>query len=50
MAPIVLLRAVNVGGHKTFRPGALAKELAAWDAVNVGAARTSASYGGGGGT
>lgn len=40
MALVVFLRGVNVGGHKTFRPSALAKELADFDAVNVGAAGT----------
>jgi uncharacterized protein (DUF1697 family) len=37
MALVVFLRGVNVGGHKTFRPSVLAKEL---DAVNIGAAGT----------
>jgi len=40
MALIVFLRAVNVGGHKTFRPSLLAKELSGYDVVNVGAAGT----------
>ena len=40
MALIVFLRGVNVGGHRTFRPSALAKELSAYDVVNVGAAGT----------
>ena len=40
MALVVFLRGVNVGGHKTFRPAALARELAALDLVNVGAAGT----------
>ena len=40
MALVVFMRGVNVGGHKTFRPAALAKDLAAFDAVNVGAAGT----------
>ena len=38
MALVVLLRGVNVGGHKTFRPSLLAKELAELDVVNIGAA------------
>jgi len=38
MALVVLLRGVNVGGHKTFRPSVLAKQLAAYDVVNIGAA------------
>jgi uncharacterized protein (DUF1697 family) len=40
MALVVFLRAVNVGGHKTFRPSALAKELSDYDVVNIGAAGT----------
>jgi len=40
MALVVFLRGVNVGGHKTFRPAALAKELKALDVVNIGAAGT----------
>jgi uncharacterized protein (DUF1697 family) len=40
MALVAFLRGVNVGGHKTFQPSVLAKELAAFDVVNVGAAGT----------
>jgi len=40
VALVVFLRGVNVGGHKTFRPAALAKELKDLDAVNIGAAGT----------
>ena len=40
MAWVVFLRGVNVGGHKAFRPSAVAKELAELDVVNVGAAGT----------
>ena len=40
MALIVFLRGINVGGHRTFRPSMLARELAAYDVVNVGAAGT----------
>jgi len=40
MALVVFMRGVNVGGHKTFRPSVLAKELAALDVINVGAAGT----------
>jgi uncharacterized protein (DUF1697 family) len=40
MALIVFLRGINVGGHRTFRPSALAKDLARYDVVNVGAAGT----------
>jgi len=37
---VVLLRGVNVGGHRTFRPTALAEHLQHLDAVNIGAAGT----------
>ena len=40
MALVVFLRGVNVGGHRTFRPSALAQELKHLDAVNIGAAGT----------
>jgi hypothetical protein len=40
MASVVFFRAVNVGGHQTFQPGKLAKELAAFGVVNIGAAGT----------
>jgi uncharacterized protein (DUF1697 family) len=40
MALVVFLRGVNVGGHKTFRPSVLAKQLKHYDVVNVGAAGT----------
>jgi len=40
MALVVFLRGVNVGGHRTFRPSMLVKELSAYDVVNVGAAGT----------
>jgi uncharacterized protein (DUF1697 family) len=40
MALVVFLRGVNVGGHRTFRPSVLAKELNDYDVVNVGAAGT----------
>lgn len=40
MATIVFFKAVNVGGHQTFQPGALARELAEFGVVNVGAAGT----------
>jgi uncharacterized protein (DUF1697 family) len=36
----VFLRGVNVGGHRTFRPSLLARELSDYDVVNVGAAGT----------
>jgi uncharacterized protein (DUF1697 family) len=40
VALVVLLRGVNVGGHRTFRPAALAEQLTHLDAVNIGAAGT----------
>jgi uncharacterized protein (DUF1697 family) len=40
MALVVLLKGINVGGHRTFRPSVLAKELRRFDVVNVGAAGT----------
>jgi len=40
MALIVFFRGINVGGHRTFRPSKLARELGAHDIVNVGAAGT----------
>lgn len=40
MALVVFLRGINVGGHRTFRPSVLAKQLSAYDVVNVGATGT----------
>lgn len=40
MALVVLLRGMNVGGHRTFRPSTLAEQLTHLDAVNIGAAGT----------
>jgi uncharacterized protein (DUF1697 family) len=40
VALVVLLRGVNVGGHRTFRPTALVEQLKHLDAVNIGAAGT----------
>lgn len=40
MALVVFLRGLNVGGHRTFRPTALAEQLQHLDTVNVGAAGT----------
>jgi uncharacterized protein (DUF1697 family) len=40
MPQVVLLRGVNVGGHRTFRPSLLAKQLEHLDVVNIGAAGT----------
>jgi uncharacterized protein (DUF1697 family) len=40
MPLVVFLRGVNVGGHRTFRPSILARELSEFDVVNIGAAGT----------
>lgn len=40
MALVVLLKGVNVGGHRTFRPAALAGQLRHLNAVNIGTAGT----------
>jgi uncharacterized protein (DUF1697 family) len=40
VALVVLLRGVNVGGHRTFKPARLAEDLKHLDAVNIGAAGT----------
>ena len=40
MALVVFLRGVNVGGHRTFRPSMLARELSDYEVVNIGAAGT----------
>ena len=40
MALVALLRGVNVGGHRTFRPAILAEQLKHLDAINIGAAGT----------
>lgn len=40
MSLVVLLRGVNVGGHRRFRPTTLAHQLRRFDAVNIGAAGT----------
>jgi uncharacterized protein (DUF1697 family) len=40
LALVVLLRGVNVGGHRTLRPKVLAEQLSHLDAVNIGAAGT----------
>ena len=40
MALVVFFRGINVGGHRKFRPSMLARELSAFDVVNVGAAGT----------
>jgi uncharacterized protein (DUF1697 family) len=40
VALVVLLRGINVGGHRTFRPTAVAERLKHLDVVNIGAAGT----------
>jgi len=40
MSSVVFFRAVNVGGHQKFQPSKLAKDLAEFDVVNLGAAGT----------
>jgi uncharacterized protein (DUF1697 family) len=40
MALVVFLRGINVGGHRRLRPSTLARALARFDVVNVGAAGT----------
>jgi uncharacterized protein (DUF1697 family) len=40
VAIVAFLRGVNVGGHRTFRPSILARELRRFDVVNIGAAGT----------
>lgn len=40
MALVLFLRGVNVGGHKTFRPTVLARQLRHLDVVSIGAAGT----------
>jgi uncharacterized protein (DUF1697 family) len=37
---VVLLRGLNVGGHRNFRPAVLARQLEPLGAVNIGAAGT----------
>jgi uncharacterized protein (DUF1697 family) len=40
VALVVLLRGVNVGGRRTFRPATFAEQMRHLDAVNIGAAGT----------
>lgn len=40
MALVALLRGVNVGGHRTFRPSVFAQQLSKYDVINLGAAGT----------
>lgn len=45
MALVIFFRAVNVGGHQTFQPSKLAKALAEYDMVSIGAAGTFVAKG-----
>lgn len=45
MAIVIFFRAVNVGGHQTFQPSRLAKALASYDVVSIGAAGTFVAKG-----
>jgi uncharacterized protein (DUF1697 family) len=40
MALVAFLRGANVGGHQVFQPAALAKQMARFGVVNIGAAGT----------
>ncbi len=40
MALVVFLRGANVGGHRTFRPSMLARDMSKYEVVNLGAAGT----------
>jgi hypothetical protein len=40
VALVILLKGINVGGHRTFRPSVIAARLRHLDAVNIGAAGT----------
>lgn len=40
MALVAFLRGVNVGGHRSFRPSVLAKQMARYGVVSVGATGT----------
>jgi uncharacterized protein (DUF1697 family) len=40
MALVVLLKGINVGGHRRVKPSLLAKQLKRYDVVNIGAAGT----------
>src|SRR5215469_13690670 len=40
MTLVAFLRGANVGGHRTFRPSVLAREMSDYDVINVGAAGT----------
>jgi uncharacterized protein (DUF1697 family) len=40
MTLVAFLRGANVGGHRTFRPSVLAREMSEYDVISVGAAGT----------
>jgi uncharacterized protein (DUF1697 family) len=40
MALVVFLKGINVGGHRSFRPSILARQLKQFDVVNIGATGT----------
>jgi uncharacterized protein (DUF1697 family) len=40
MALVVFLRGINVGGHRTFRPSVIARQLSKFEVINIGAAGT----------
>lgn len=40
MALVIFMRAVNIGGHQTFQPSKLARDLAEYDVKSIGAAGT----------
>ena len=45
MALVAFLRGVNVGGHRRFRTSLLAKQLAHYDVVNIGATGLLVAHG-----
>ncbi len=42
---VIFMRAVNIGGHQTFQPSKLARELAEYDVKSIGAAGTFVVFG-----
>src|SRR5580658_2814288 len=40
MALVVFVRGGNVGGHRTFRPSIIARQMSSYDVLNLGAAGT----------
>jgi uncharacterized protein (DUF1697 family) len=45
VALVALIKGMNVGGHRRFQPSKVAKELAEYDVVSIGAAGTFVSRG-----